>query len=72
MSRTITVRFQSADDAVRVDLSRIGQVGGLSGDDDLCVEVEPDIEGWDGVRDEVRNAILRHGLWAAGITVEIE
>ncbi len=70
MSTEITFKHRNAEEAKRFDFTRIGL--GLAGSDDgMTVVVEPDIDGWDGVRDEVRVDILRAGLAAAGIFPEI-
>lgn len=71
MSAEIVVRFQSVEDYEKVDLSRIGIVAGELESLPPQVIVEPDIDGWDGVRPEVACEILRSGLAAAGVWVEI-
>jgi hypothetical protein len=70
MSHEIVITFASAADVERTDLTRVGIVAGGS-EDGLKVIVEPDIDGWDGVRDETRCEILRSGLAAAGVWVKI-
>ena len=81
MSAEIIVKFTSigegatgpAELAQRVesiDLTRIGIVAGAS-DDGLSVIVEPDIDGWDGVRPEVACEILRSGMAACGVWAEV-
>jgi hypothetical protein len=70
MSQDIVVKFRNVEEANRTDLTRVGIIAGGS-EDGLSVIVEPDIDGWDGVRDETRNEILRSGLAAAGVWVEV-
>lgn len=70
MSSEITFKHRNPEEAARFDFTRIGL--GLAGSDDgMTVVVEPDIDGWDGVRDEVAIEILRSGLAAGGIFPEI-
>lgn len=72
MSTEIVVTFVSDVDYEKTDLTRIGIVA-----DDLTdggtpiIVVEPDIDGWDGVRPEVACEILRSGFAAAGVWVDI-
>lgn len=70
VSKEIVVKFRSAEEAGRTDLTRIGILAGLS-DDGMSVTVEPDIDGWDGARPEVAAEVLRSGLAAAGVWVDI-
>lgn len=70
MSREITVKFRDTEEAVRCDLSRVGIVAGGSADG-LEVVVEPAIDGWDGVRDEVAVEIFRSGMAACGVWAEV-
>lgn len=70
MSKEIVVKFRSAEEAGRTDLTRVGVLAGGS-DDGLSVTVEPDIDGWDGARPEVVAEVLRSGLAAAGVWVDI-
>lgn len=75
MSTEIIIKFQSVDEAEKVDLTRIGIVAGATeglGSAEHTVVVEPDIDGWDGVRPEVACEILRSGLAAAGVWVDIK
>ena len=64
------VKFRSAEDAARVDLTRVGVVAGASGNG-LTVEVEPQIDGWGSVPEGTRNEIVRSTLAAAGVWAEV-
>lgn len=70
MSAEVQIKFRSVEDAERVDLTRIGIISGAS-EDGLTVTVEPDIDGWDGLRDEVGPEIIRSAFMALGVTVDI-
>lgn len=72
MSTEIVITFISDVDAEKIDLTRIGIVAGdLTDGGTPVIVVEPDIDGWDGVRPEVACEILRSGLAAAGVWVDI-
>jgi hypothetical protein len=70
MSSEINIRFRTEQDRDQVDVTRIGIAADVSGDG-LTVTVEPDIDGWDGIKPETGAEILRSALAAAGIWVDI-
>lgn len=74
MSTEIVISFQSdVDFTDNTDLTRIGIIAGdLTDGGTPRIIVEPDIDGWDGVRSEVACEILRSAFAACGVWVDIQ